>query len=101
MEWEEEILSGFTPAQFETCFKAAASAALGIEVHHSAIDCQKALGESGFSTPYIHRISAAREAGCKFFFASDAHHPAKMVGYDRLGALAGLCGIDETMLLKI
>ncbi|GHT55777.1 hypothetical protein FACS1894109_03040 [Spirochaetia bacterium] len=99
IDWEEEIMAGFTPSQFETCFKAAASAGLGIEIHHDAIECKKALGESGFSNLYINMISSAREAGCKFFFASDAHHPSRMTGYDRLGALADLCGVTQDMIV--
>jgi histidinol phosphatase-like PHP family hydrolase len=100
MDWEEEVMSGFTRAQYETCFKAAASAGIGVEIHHMAIECKAALNAEGFSTLYINMLSTARECGCKFFFASDAHTPKNMNGYDRLGQLAGLCGIDEGMILQ-
>jgi histidinol phosphatase-like PHP family hydrolase len=100
-DWEEEIMAGFTPAQFETCFKAAASAGLGVEINSCVVECKKALAVSGFSNLYINMISAAREAGCKFFFGSDAHHPDRMTGYDEMARLAEICGIDDTMLLTL
>jgi histidinol phosphatase-like PHP family hydrolase len=45
-------------------------------------------------------FSIARHCGCKFFFGSDSHRPGEIGGYQRMAGFAGLCGIDETMLLE-
>jgi histidinol phosphatase-like PHP family hydrolase len=103
MDWEKEILSGFTPARYETCFTAAASAGIGIEIQGAVLESKADTNERGFSNLYRDMFSAARECNCKFFFGSDAHTPEKIKKglYDRLGQFAGLCGIDESMFLEL
>jgi histidinol phosphatase-like PHP family hydrolase len=100
-DWEEEILSGFSRAMYETCFKNAASAGLAIEIDKSAVDNKTALNEKGYSSLYLEIFSVARHCGCRFFFGSDSHRPGEIEGYDRMAEFAGLCGIEEDMLLEL
>lgn len=101
-DWEEEVLSGITRRQYETCFTAAKQAGLAIEIHHSAVESRSAVNESGFSSLYIDMLTSARDCGCSFFFGSDAHNPVNIKGetYKRMGELAGICGIRENMILS-
>jgi histidinol phosphatase-like PHP family hydrolase len=100
-DWEQEILSGFTRAMYETCFKSAVSAGLAIEIDNSAVGNKTALNEKGYSSLYLEMFSIARQCGCKFFFGSDSHHPDQICGYRQMAEFAELCGIDETMLLEL
>ena len=101
LEWEADILKGITDAQYETCFKAAASAGLAIEINSYTAECKTSPSENGFSALYLKIHTMARDCGCKFFFGSDAHHPGKICGYDRMAKFAEVCGIDNSSLLSL
>ena len=100
IEWEEDILKGITGIQYEQCFRNAASAGLAIEISIWSVDREVCLAPDGFSSLYLEMYTIAHECGCKFYFASDAHHPDEITGYDRMLKFAQLCGIDESSCLN-
>jgi histidinol phosphatase-like PHP family hydrolase len=101
LEWEAEILDGISDTRYETCFKAAASAGIAIEINAYNGDCKTRAPANGFSSLYLKIHTIARECGCTFFFGSDAHHPDAISGYERMAAFAESCGIDDNGLLKL
>ena len=101
LEWEADILGSISETQYESCFKAAALAELAIEINTYTAENKTCMVENGFSSLYLKMHTIARESGCKFFFGSDAHHPDKICGYEKMVKFAGACGIDETMLLVL
>ncbi len=66
-----KVLDGITDRQFEELFAESARKGLGIELN---FDIQKYCDGDLQSVLRPYRI--AKEKGCKFYFGSDAHHPA-------------------------
>lgn len=79
-DWENhiEILNYIPDARWRLLFSRAAELGMGIELNTSAVDQYEDPGDrEAMLRPY--RI--AKECGCKFYFGSDAHHPADFENY--------------------
>ena len=95
LEWEADILNGISHAMYENCFRSASQANLSIEIHTHAVTCDTCIASNGFSSIYLAIYTIARECGCKFTFGTDAHHPDRLSGYERMGKFAESCGINR------
>lgn len=78
-----EVLDRVSDAEFRRLFTRSAELGLGIELNFSAIHKD--------GTPYtweqegsvLRPYALAKECGCKFYFGSDAHHPAELASEKR------------------
>lgn len=70
-----EVLKAIPDSEFRRLFEKAASVGVGIELNFNSIALNdKAEAREIMLRPYF----IAKEAGCKFYFGSDAHHPANL-----------------------
>ena len=84
------LLNGISDETFRELFSSAAAKGLGIELNFDAFAHTGADKEAEYR-PY--RI--AKECGCRFYFGSDAHHPAELDG-----AVRNFKEIAETLKLN-
>lgn len=66
---------GFSREVWEDIFRRAAAAGCGIELNFNAAELDTDQKREVFLRPY----RVAKEQGCRFYFGSDAHHPAGLL----------------------
>ena len=91
IEFEEEILSGISDAEYEKCFALAAKNNFSIEIHPCVLS----------QNEYCRMLRIAKRQGCIFHFGSDAHEPEKMNVLAKLAEAAALCGITPQDMMVI
>jgi histidinol phosphatase-like PHP family hydrolase len=89
-----EILDCISDAAFEDCFGAAADRGVSIEVHHG-------MARDSGDGPFLRILSIARQAGCVFHFASDAHSLQGIGEVHQLEPLARAAGITAEDVLPL
>ena len=73
-DWEKHLalVDGIPDETFRAYFKRIADLGAGVELNVSQYD--QYMEEGGFDS-FLRVFRLAKECGCKFYFASDAHHP--------------------------
>ncbi|MDD4773691.1 MAG: PHP domain-containing protein [Eubacteriales bacterium] len=88
------IFEAITDDDYRGCFSLAAAEDKSIELNHSVLD-------SPFYEEYVRIFSIARDCGCVFHTASDAHTPASFSRHDSMARFAERCGITPDRFLSI
>lgn len=72
---EEEVLSGITDQQYTEAFRHAAENGKIVEVNSCVLESMGPKNSDGLPTEQIRLYTLGREAGCRFYYGSDAHSP--------------------------
>ena len=92
------VLSRITEEDLNKIFSRAASLGVGIELNGSDMDFQSETEQNAV----IRIFKIAKECGCKFYFGSDCHHPARLgevrERFERAIKLLGLTEEDKFIL---
>ena len=92
-----EVIKSLPEDKLYELFKKAAEVGVGIELNYYDMGFEPADAETVLR---IYRI--AKECGCKFYFGSDAHHPAGLENtkerYERIVDMLGLTEDDKFVL---
>lgn len=89
--FEKEALALFTNEEYKEIFSLAAQKGVGVELNfNSYTEDTETLAE--IVRPY----QIAKEVGCKFYLASDAHHPANFIGaYKKFQGMINALDLQE------
>lgn len=87
------ILAAISGEDLRRCFTFAAEHDKSIELNQSILNV-RSVGE------YIRIFTIARECGCHFHAASDAHTPASFTNHDKIAQFADLCGITADRFIE-
>ena len=94
-----EVLNAIPDAEYHRLFAKAAKAGVGIELNFPSLHLNDETRE-----PTLKPYRIAKEEGCKFYFGSDAHHPAELAGamanFQNIVDLLGLEESDKIEFLK-
>ena len=99
----DEVVAEIPDAEFTDAFGIAAEKGVGIEITTSFLPPEPRNGRPPtwhIETP-IRLLELARRAGCKFFFATDAHDLAMLKGLRKLGLFAEALGLTEEGVLPL
>lgn len=96
-EMYRQTLDLLTDSRLEELFKGCAQVGVGVELN---------LGDMAFKNGnedrIIHLFRIAKEAGCKFYCGSDAHHPAEFGAYiSTMEYVVSKLGLDESDKFQI
>ena len=91
----DEILKGFSDADFRTVYSYAAEKNKSVEINICALYQDVRLDSEGFPEEYLRMFTSARECGCRFHLGSDAHDAERLAAerFDKAYRFAGKCGI--------
>ncbi|MBQ7378314.1 MAG: hypothetical protein IJW70_01390 [Clostridia bacterium] len=99
---QAEIIDGMSDACLDELFCMAKEKNISIEVHACLYRKDTPMGVHGLSDHYLRILSAAKKAGCKFHFGSDAHDARAFVGsHEKLFRAAEIVGITEDDLWDV
>ncbi len=73
-----EVLDRVSDAEFRRLFTRSAELGLGIELNFAAIHKDGTPYSWEKESSVLRPYALAKECGCKFYFGSDAHHPAEL-----------------------
>ena len=94
-----EVLNAIPDAEYHRLFAKAAKVGVGIELNFPSLNLNDETRE-----PTLKPYRIAKEEGCKFYFGSDAHHPAElanaMKNFQNIVDLLGLEESDKIEFLK-
>ena len=100
--WEQEVVDGITDEELSDCFTLAKQTKKSIEIHACLWRQGTALDGEGLSPSYLRILSAAKAAGCKFHFGSDAHAPEAFAGvHAKLERAAERIGVGKEDLWEV
>ena len=100
--YQAEIIDGISDACLDELFCMAREKGISIEVHACLYRKDTPLNADGLSEHYLRILSAAKKAGCKFHFGSDAHDDKAFVGsHQKLFRAAEIVGITEDDLWDV
>lgn len=94
-----EVIGRITDNEYRELFKRAAECGIGIELNFDSLKMDNEELEKNLR---VYRI--AKEEGCRFYFGSDAHHPAELAcakaNFEKIRNSLGLCEEDKFEVLK-
>ncbi|MBQ8402239.1 MAG: PHP domain-containing protein [Clostridia bacterium] len=87
-----EVLNTIPEAEYHRLFARAAKVGVGIELNFPSLSLNETTKE-----PTLRPYRIAKEEGCKFYFGSDAHHPAELASaMDNFQNIVDLLGLEES-----
>lgn len=91
------VLDRVTDAEFRRLFTRSAELGLGIELNFPAIRADGSAISWETDAAVLRPYALAKECGCKFYFGSDAHHPAGLAAEKKNAeTIIDLLGLDES-----
>ena len=91
----DEILQGFSDADFRSVYSCAADKNKSVEINICALYQEVRTDSSGFPEEYLRMFTIARECGCRFHLGSDAHDTERLAPerFEKACRFAEKCGI--------
>ena len=91
----DEILQGFSDADFRNIYSYAAEKNKSVEINICALFQECAMDSEGFPEEYLRMFTIAGECGCRFHLGSDAHDTLRLAPerFTKACEFAKKCGI--------